>query len=123
MKVRSEQRSAMARSLEEDFVERMVRQMRRAYPEVAWQMDLVALRVLIERGIAHAASYGMRREETVARFLEYRFAWGEDLGLAPARAYVMAMLADESLSERARINAVDMIVSGVASLGEDSGGD
>lgn len=102
----------MGDSLIRGFVLRAMAHVERAYPEVVFDRAPEEIERMLRGLIDEARSFGLSREDTVGRFIDYRCELGERFYEAPAWAWTAAILRDKERSEREKIDALDELLYG-----------
>jgi hypothetical protein len=82
MVIRSEQIQAFSEAMRERFENRAMAHLRRRFAAVLDKTGDDALRKRIRAGMECAASYGIRAESDVMRYLEYTVEYGPDFDTA-----------------------------------------
>lgn len=102
MIIRDDQLEALNKSKRDDFIERLMKHF-----AVEWPEDVEALaadyRPFVESAIDAADGYGLKTEDTVARFVNLWFVWGEAFEQEPEHDWARQILEDEVLDGHVKI--------------------
>ena len=102
--IRPEQIGVFAKSVEENLECRLVIHVSRVLPRVYAQMGEQAVRENVRRGMRRAATYGIESEYEVCRFVDLLFLLAADFDTDEQLAWASAILRNEALSEKVKMN-------------------
>lgn len=91
IQIRADQLRTLARAGREPFVRKLLRHLRKLFPETLNARADAELREWIQDGVERAEAYGMSMEYDVARFVEYMVYLGPDFDKSvPWAAQILA---------------------------------
>lgn len=104
MKIRPEQMNAMAEYSRRQFQDRLIRDLRREYPEETAQADDDELRAVVVEQIDKAVGYGIVLEDDLAIYVDRAAYYGDDWD--SSLDWVRGILNDEQLDGSAKIEEI-----------------
>jgi hypothetical protein len=115
--IRQEQMEALSAYMRQDFEDRRVRHLLRAFPDKAGPMGEPALRQLIRAGVAKAAGYGIDREGDLGTFIDWMMEYTTDFETSKEMGWTKATLGDQEMSGTAKIKSIQLRLPRMVALG------
>ena len=94
LRIRQAQIDAMRDALQRGFGPSMVAHLRQYFPRETAALDDEQLLAMIADGKKHARAHGADSEQALCRFIDIRFAFGEDFDSDPRYEWIAAPLRD-----------------------------
>lgn len=116
--IRKEQWDVLSKYMVDQFVDRALAYLQRAFPEQTKDIPEQELRSIIRAGIDKAESYGITDEVDVERFLECMVRYGSDFDTDPETSWAGQILHDESLTGTEKMNQIDDYALFVLTIGK-----
>lgn len=102
--IRSDQKRAFPRAVEENLECRLVAHAQRVFPEQCERMGEPAVRERVRAGMAAARRWGIEGQYDVSRYVDLLFLLGPDFGADDGCPWARPILADPSLAPAARLD-------------------
>jgi len=97
--IRPEQYQALDAATHKDLEDRMMRHVKRLFPQRCSSLGEDEVRRMVRHGSAKAADYRLSREADLCRFVELSFAFGRDFDRDPRYPWASEALQDSSITE------------------------
>jgi hypothetical protein len=106
MIIRTDQMTTLNEAAEEDFELRARETMNECWPEECNALSCEELENLVRAGIDRARAYGLREDNSILNFLNFRFGIDQQFPVDGEHDWAAVILADKYASEPEKINDV-----------------
>src|SRR5438132_13371033 len=99
--IRKEQEEVLAGYMAKNFQERIVKHVKRFWPEQCRALGDEQVRESVRTGLARARGYGMSTEYDLARYIDLMYWLGTDFDTGPSFPWAVQILPNTSIAARA----------------------